>query len=224
MGDPGREEGARGPGPLPRQSAVVWGARLCVAEARCATWPPIYPHLCVQVCVVTPLLLTHKANNMDAQVYPCLPAKNTSIPHPCCRPERKESGQFLKASRGVTTVPVGSNIHSAFVLYTSTVFLGHCRFVCPGRVHITYRDLFLWWPFFLDFTRRRQWGGGGTGSGGAGGTWVHPCTEHAPPYTCAPRAPSPHPCSSKMPERFASGARARVARTRPGGQVSGDRN
>ncbi|XP_038404290.1 uncharacterized protein LOC119876655 isoform X1 [Canis lupus familiaris] len=70
---------------------------------------------------------------MDAQVYPCLPAKNTSIPHPCCRPERKESGQFLKASRGVTTVPVGSNIHSAFVLYTSTVFLGHCRPLLPPQ-------------------------------------------------------------------------------------------
>ncbi|CAK7291917.1 hypothetical protein VULLAG_LOCUS2207 [Vulpes lagopus] len=133
---------------------------------------------------------------MDAQVYPCLPAKNTSIPHPCCRPERKESGQFLKTSRGVTTVPVGSNIHSAFVLDTSTVFLGHCRLHTETAI------------------------GGGTGSGGAGRTWVHPCTEHAPPYTCAPRAPSPHPCSSKMPERFASGARARVAGTRPGGQAS----
>ncbi|CAK7291916.1 hypothetical protein VULLAG_LOCUS2207 [Vulpes lagopus] len=70
---------------------------------------------------------------MDAQVYPCLPAKNTSIPHPCCRPERKESGQFLKTSRGVTTVPVGSNIHSAFVLDTSTVFLGHCRPLLPPQ-------------------------------------------------------------------------------------------
>ncbi|XP_041582027.1 RING finger protein 225-like isoform X2 [Vulpes lagopus] len=87
---------------------------------------------------------------MDAQVYPCLPAKNTSIPHPCCRPERKESGQFLKTSRGVTTVPVGSNIHSAFVLDTSTVFLGHCRLHTETAI------------------------GGGTGSGGAGRTPLLP--------------------------------------------------
>lgn len=97
----------------------------------CDLVPSVSTSVCPGVCAVTPLLIPHNANNMDAQVFPCLPAKNTSIPHPCFHPEGKESGQFLKTSRGVTTAPVCSNTHSALVLYTSTGFLGHRRVVCP---------------------------------------------------------------------------------------------
>lgn len=135
----GREQGAGGPGPPPRQGAVVWGARLSLLGVRCASSSPLYPYLSVPVCVVTPLLIKHTTNNMDAQVperscsvSPCLQAKNTSTPPPRFHPEMKESGQFLKASRGVTTVPMCSNIHLASVLYTSTLFLGHQR--CVSRV------------------------------------------------------------------------------------------
>lgn len=52
------------------------------------------------------------------------------------------------------------------------------------------------------------------------GTWVNRCTEHAPPNTCAWRAPSPHPCSSKRPEHSACGEGSEVPKTRLAGQVS----
>lgn len=120
-------------------------------------------------------------------------------------------------------MPVCSNTYLSSDLYAPTMFPGHQRCVCPGCVHVTYRDLVLWQLFFLDFTRRH---GGAEGWGDREQrpdcTWVNRCTEHAPPNTCASRAPSPHPCSSKRPEHSACGEGSRVPKTRPGGQVSSD--
>lgn len=149
------------------------------------------------VCVVTPLLIMHDTNNMDAQVFPCLPTKNTSVPHPCFHPRKKESGHFLRTSRGVTTVPVCSNIHLAFRLVYVHGVSGPPQ-VCVSRAcaHNT-QGPFLVVAFLpgLHTETWRRWGGQEAEARAARG-----CTPALSmlPHTRVPRVhPTPIPAAAK---------------------------